>query len=76
MNQEKIHVPLDVPPDKREAYIANYHQATHGTGRLMLMAGDPVEALKEAVQTAGCTQLICAGGEETSAEEFLTRQWR
>ena len=35
--------------------------------------GNAAEALKEAVMAAGRTKVICAGGEETSAEEFLTR---
>jgi fructose-bisphosphate aldolase/6-deoxy-5-ketofructose 1-phosphate synthase len=35
--------------------------------------GNAAEALKEAVLAAGRTKVICAGGEETSAEEFLTR---
>jgi fructose-bisphosphate aldolase / 6-deoxy-5-ketofructose 1-phosphate synthase len=34
--------------------------------------GSAAEALKEAVQAAGRTRLICAGGEETTAEEFLS----
>ncbi len=33
-------VPLDVPPAMRAAYTANYERLTHGTGRLVLMAGD------------------------------------
>lgn len=40
MNEKRIVVPLDVPPAMRETYIANYRKITHGTGRLMLMAGD------------------------------------
>jgi fructose-bisphosphate aldolase/6-deoxy-5-ketofructose 1-phosphate synthase len=48
MKQEKIIVPLDVPPAMRETYVSNYHRITHGTGRLMLMAGDQkVEHLNE-----------------------------
>jgi fructose-bisphosphate aldolase / 6-deoxy-5-ketofructose 1-phosphate synthase len=35
--------------------------------------GNTAEALKEAVLAAGRTKVICAGGEETTAEEFLTR---
>ena len=35
--------------------------------------GNAAVALKEAVLAAGRTKLICAGGEETTAEEFLTR---
>lgn len=34
--------------------------------------GNAAVALKEAVLAAGRTKVICAGGEETSAEEFLT----
>jgi fructose-bisphosphate aldolase / 6-deoxy-5-ketofructose 1-phosphate synthase len=40
MNENKIVVPLDVPLWMREAYLTNYRKITHGTGRLMLMAGD------------------------------------
>jgi fructose-bisphosphate aldolase/6-deoxy-5-ketofructose 1-phosphate synthase len=44
----KIHTPLDVPPEMRETYNANYSLATHNTGRLMLFAGDQkVEHLNE-----------------------------
>jgi hypothetical protein len=35
--------------------------------------GSSAEALREAVLAAGRTKVICAGGKETSAEEFLTR---
>jgi len=35
--------------------------------------GNPAEAVTEAVLAAGRTKVICAGGEETSAEEFLAR---
>lgn len=35
-----IRVPLDVPPEEEERYQENYHRITHGTGRLMLFAGD------------------------------------
>ncbi|MGI6021946.1 MAG: aldolase [Methanoculleus sp.] len=35
-----IRVPLDVPPEEEERYRENYHRITHGTGRLMLIAGD------------------------------------
>lgn len=40
MKDQDILVPLDVSPAMREVYIANYREITHGTGRLMLMAGD------------------------------------
>lgn len=33
-------IPLDVPSTSRETYLWNYRQATHGSGRLMLFAGD------------------------------------
>jgi fructose-bisphosphate aldolase / 6-deoxy-5-ketofructose 1-phosphate synthase len=35
--------------------------------------GNAAEAFKETVRAAGRTKVICAGGKETSAEEFLTR---
>ncbi|MBI4067746.1 aldolase [Candidatus Gottesmanbacteria bacterium] len=34
------YTPLDVPPEKRAEYEKNIEKATHGTGRLMLFAGD------------------------------------
>jgi DhnA family fructose-bisphosphate aldolase class Ia len=40
MKDQDILVPLDVPAAMREVYIANSRAITHGTGRLMLMAGD------------------------------------
>ena len=40
MKDQDILVPLDVPSAMREVYITNYRKITHGTGRLMLMAGD------------------------------------
>jgi fructose-bisphosphate aldolase/6-deoxy-5-ketofructose 1-phosphate synthase len=40
MKEEKVIIPLDVAPAMREAYTANYRKLTHGTGRLMLFAGD------------------------------------
>lgn len=36
----KILIPLDVPQSKRSEYEKNIDRATHGTGRLMLFAGD------------------------------------
>ncbi|NTU46670.1 aldolase [Candidatus Roizmanbacteria bacterium] len=38
MNQHKT--PLTVPPEMKETYEHNYETITHGTGRLMLFAGD------------------------------------
>ena len=35
-----IRTPLDVPPEEQERYRENYQTITHGTGRLMLFAGD------------------------------------
>ncbi|WP_292366583.1 MULTISPECIES: aldolase [unclassified Methanoculleus] len=35
-----IRIPLDVPPEEQERYRENYRTITHGTGRLMLFAGD------------------------------------
>jgi len=38
--EANVRVPADVPPAMREAYAKNLSEATHGTGRLMLFAGD------------------------------------
>lgn len=35
-----IHVPVDVPKEKRQIYIEHYLEITKNTGRLMLFAGD------------------------------------
>lgn len=35
-----IHIPADVPLGMRSAYESNFDKMTHGTGRLMLFAGD------------------------------------
>lgn len=35
-----IRVPLTVPPEGRGRYLESYRAITHGTGRLMLFAGD------------------------------------
>lgn len=35
-----VRVPMDVPAESRDTYIANYLKATRGTGRLMLFACD------------------------------------
>lgn len=40
MKKSEIIVPLDVPKRVREKYIKNYFDATSGSGRLMLFAGD------------------------------------
>ena len=40
MEKEDVLVPLDVPKDKRDKYIENYHKITLNSGRLMLFAGD------------------------------------
>lgn len=37
---ENFKLPLDVPKDTHFQYQSNYETMTHGTGRLMLMAGD------------------------------------
>ena len=36
----RINIPLDVPEEASREYEKNYTTATHGTGRLMLFAGD------------------------------------
>ena len=38
--EELITPPLDVPVDLHAEYMKNYDKITHGTGRLMLFAGD------------------------------------
>jgi fructose-bisphosphate aldolase/6-deoxy-5-ketofructose 1-phosphate synthase len=42
MRAEKKHIdiPLDVPETAHDEYRKNFHAITHGTGRLMLFAGD------------------------------------
>lgn len=35
-----VKIPLDVPEGMRDVYLANYNLITHGTGHLMLFAGD------------------------------------
>lgn len=40
MEKKSICIPLDVPSAMREPYAANLERMTHGTGRLLLMAGD------------------------------------
>ncbi|MCX6681947.1 MAG: aldolase [Methanoregula sp.] len=39
-NNHQIRVPLDVPPETRAVFEQNFRSMTHGTGRLMLFAGD------------------------------------
>lgn len=38
--KEDVAVPLDVPKNMRDQYVNNYLDVTHGSGRLMLFAGD------------------------------------
>ena len=40
MKKTSVKVPLDVPKKARAKYIKNYLSITHGSGRLMLFAGD------------------------------------
>lgn len=40
IKEEDIKVPLDVPEEARDTYIANYMDITRNSGRLMLFAGD------------------------------------
>lgn len=40
LRKEDVDVPADVPQHQRDTYLENYYSATHGTGRLMLFAGD------------------------------------
>jgi len=40
MKMSEVQIPMDVPADLRALYRKNYHEMTHGVGRLMLFAGD------------------------------------
>lgn len=40
LTAEDVQVPADVPQSAYSTYVRNYLTATHGTGRLMLFAGD------------------------------------
>jgi len=40
LTAEDVQVPADVPQSAYQTYVRNYLTATHGTGRLMLFAGD------------------------------------
>ncbi len=40
MAASKVIIPLDVPQTAQKTYAENYELATHGSGRLMLFAGD------------------------------------
>ena len=40
MEERDVKVPLDVPNNMRKKYIKNFINVTHGSGRLMLFAGD------------------------------------
>jgi len=40
LTSEDVQVPADVPQSAYRTYVRNYLTATHGTGRLMLFAGD------------------------------------
>jgi len=40
LTAEDVQVPADVPQSAYRTYVRNYLTATHGTGRLMLFAGD------------------------------------
>ena len=48
LSKQDVKVPADVPEAAKENYIQNFLQATRGTGKLMLMAGDQkVEPLND-----------------------------
>ena len=54
LKQDDVRVPADVPPELRATWIDNYLAATHGTGRLMLFAGDQkIEHLNDDFHGAG-----------------------
>ncbi len=40
ITENDVKVPLDVPPTMRKEYIENFMKITHGSGHLMLFAGD------------------------------------
>ncbi len=40
IKEVEVKIPLDVPKKMRDIYKKNFLKATHGTGRLMLLAGD------------------------------------
>jgi len=40
MEEKDVKVPADVPENMRDKYIKNYMRITHGSGHLMLFAGD------------------------------------
>jgi len=40
VEKKQIDIPLDVPETAHDEYRKNFHSITHGTGRLMLFAGD------------------------------------
>jgi len=40
LNASDVKIPADVPAAAQGTYVRNYLHATHGTGRLMLFAGD------------------------------------
>ncbi len=67
LNRDDVRVPADVPPELRDIWIDNYLAATHGTGRLMLFAGDQkIEHLNDDFHGAGIS-------EEDSDPEHLFR---
>lgn len=39
-NVSSVNIPVDVPQENRDTYLKNYTEATKGSGRLMLFAGD------------------------------------
>lgn len=52
-----IHTPADVPADMRPVYESNFKTITHGTGRLMLFAGDQkIEHLNDDFYGEGITK--------------------
>jgi fructose-bisphosphate aldolase/6-deoxy-5-ketofructose 1-phosphate synthase len=50
----QVRIPLDVPEGAKGTYVKNYDMVTHGSGRLMLFAGDQkVEHLNDDFYGAG-----------------------
>ena len=57
IKEEDVKVPLDVPKDMQKKYIKNFMDITHGSGHLMLFAGDQkIEHLNDDMYGEGIHQ--------------------